>query len=231
MIGIYKITSPSGKVYVGQSINIERRFKTYARGSLGSQYRLERSFKKYGFENHLKEVLLSCEKTELNENEFYFQKLYNCIGDNGLNCVIHDIKNKTKEFYEETRVKNSNNRKAEKNPMYGKKLSPEHRLKISLSNKGKVANNKGVKLSKETKLKIKENNSKYWLGKKYSLEKRQKMSDESIAKKTVINLETGIFFYSVKEAADAHNINYNSLMGMINPNKHTHRNKTSLVYV
>ena len=29
MIGIYKITSPSGKVYIGQSIDIERRWKKY----------------------------------------------------------------------------------------------------------------------------------------------------------------------------------------------------------
>jgi len=28
-IGIYKITSPTGKIYVGQSCNIERRFNTY----------------------------------------------------------------------------------------------------------------------------------------------------------------------------------------------------------
>jgi len=31
MIGIYKITSPSNKVYIGQSINIEKRFKSYKR--------------------------------------------------------------------------------------------------------------------------------------------------------------------------------------------------------
>jgi len=28
-IGIYKITSPSNKIYIGQSINIERRIKQY----------------------------------------------------------------------------------------------------------------------------------------------------------------------------------------------------------
>jgi hypothetical protein len=27
--GIYKITSPSGKVYIGQSVDIKRRFTTY----------------------------------------------------------------------------------------------------------------------------------------------------------------------------------------------------------
>ena len=31
MIGIYKITNPKGKIYIGQSINIENRFKVYKR--------------------------------------------------------------------------------------------------------------------------------------------------------------------------------------------------------
>ncbi len=33
VVGIYKITSPSGKVYIGQSVDIEKRFKTYLRCS------------------------------------------------------------------------------------------------------------------------------------------------------------------------------------------------------
>ena len=31
MIGIYKITSPNNRVYIGQSINIEKRFIGYKR--------------------------------------------------------------------------------------------------------------------------------------------------------------------------------------------------------
>ena len=31
MIGIYKITNPSGKIYIGQSINIENRKKIYSK--------------------------------------------------------------------------------------------------------------------------------------------------------------------------------------------------------
>jgi predicted GIY-YIG superfamily endonuclease len=39
-IGIYKITSPSNKIYIGQSINIERRIK---------QYKLLKEIKKFIF--------------------------------------------------------------------------------------------------------------------------------------------------------------------------------------
>jgi predicted GIY-YIG superfamily endonuclease len=33
MIGIYKITAPDGKVYIGQSRNIEKRLRSHASGS------------------------------------------------------------------------------------------------------------------------------------------------------------------------------------------------------
>ena len=56
MIGIYKITSPSGKVYVGQSVNIERRLKEYKILKCKKQVKLYNSFIKYGFENHKIEI-------------------------------------------------------------------------------------------------------------------------------------------------------------------------------
>jgi len=62
----------------------------------------------------------------------------------------------------------------------GKKTSDEHKKKLSDSNKGK-------KLSKESKLKIKENH---------------KLS------KKVVDLETGIFYDSLKDACQTININY-----------------------
>lgn len=59
-IGIYKITSPSGKIYIGQSVDIENRFKTYLRYSCKSQPKLLASLKSYGSENHIYEILLIC---------------------------------------------------------------------------------------------------------------------------------------------------------------------------
>jgi len=60
-IGIYKITSPSGKVYIGQSIDIELRFKQYSNilKSIG-QRKLYYSFKKYGINSHKFEILETC---------------------------------------------------------------------------------------------------------------------------------------------------------------------------
>jgi len=59
MIGIYKIINPFGKIYIGQSVNIEKRFKTYkalSKNVIG-QTKLYRSLKKYGAENHKFEIL------------------------------------------------------------------------------------------------------------------------------------------------------------------------------
>lgn len=59
MVGIYKITSPSGGVYIGQSWNIEKRFRgyKYTNPSNSKQRVLAASFKKYGIENHLFQVI------------------------------------------------------------------------------------------------------------------------------------------------------------------------------
>lgn len=89
MIGIYKITSPTKKVYIGQSVNIERRFKEYKRSLAKGQVLLNRSFLKYGIERHKFEIICECEITELNNKERYFQLLYSAIGKNGLNCILN----------------------------------------------------------------------------------------------------------------------------------------------
>ena len=60
MIGIYKITSPSGKIYIGQSKNIEKRFKAYYKKLGKNQPRLYRSFKKYGIKQHNFEIQEKC---------------------------------------------------------------------------------------------------------------------------------------------------------------------------
>lgn len=55
MVGIYKITSPSGKIYIGQSWNIENRWKSYYRINKG-QRKLYYSIVKHGYDNHKFEI-------------------------------------------------------------------------------------------------------------------------------------------------------------------------------
>lgn len=95
MIGIYKITNPNGKIYIWQSINIEKRFVTYKRLSCKNQTRLYNSLKKHGYENHLFEIVCECLETELNDKERFYQDLYDVLGNKGLNCFLTKSKDKS----------------------------------------------------------------------------------------------------------------------------------------
>jgi len=88
MIGIYKITSPDKKIYIGQSINIRRRFKDYKFNLAKNQGLLHRSFLKHGFNSHNFDIIHICNINELSILERYYQILFNCVGDNGLNSVL-----------------------------------------------------------------------------------------------------------------------------------------------
>ena len=50
--GIYKITSPSGGIYIGQSNDVIRRKWEYASIKCCDQPRLYNSLKKYGWNKH-----------------------------------------------------------------------------------------------------------------------------------------------------------------------------------
>jgi group I intron endonuclease len=87
MIGIYKITSPSKKIYVGQSIDIERRFKEYKKFQCNQSLKLYNSLKKHGYENHIFEILEECSKSQLNEKEENYILSFNSHID-GLNIKL-----------------------------------------------------------------------------------------------------------------------------------------------
>lgn len=88
---IYKITSPSGKVYVGQTINLPQRLRQYKSMKKGNQVKLVNSVNKYGWDAHTFEIIeeLSYDgnKTELNEREKYWIKEHTAFGPYGLNCT------------------------------------------------------------------------------------------------------------------------------------------------
>lgn len=124
MIGIYKITSPTNKIYIGQSLSIDKRFKDYKRilNSKG-QIRLHRSFLKHGIHNHKFEAICECEISELNDRERYFQDLYSAISKNGLNCKLTKSTDKSGVLSIET-----------KNKMSKKRNTAEHFKKTILDN-------------------------------------------------------------------------------------------------
>src|SRR5690606_22679717 len=102
--GIYKIESPSGKIYIGQSINIPFRLKGYySMNNCKGQPRLYNSLKKYGAQNHKFTTLEICNIEQLNERERHYQDLYDATGKNGLNLILTKTSDKDGIVSDETR--------------------------------------------------------------------------------------------------------------------------------
>jgi group I intron endonuclease len=57
MIGIYKITSPAGRVYIGQSWDIQKRWGNYRRLECKNQPQLYNSLSYYGASEHTFEIM------------------------------------------------------------------------------------------------------------------------------------------------------------------------------
>jgi group I intron endonuclease len=161
MIGIYKITSPSGKIYIGQSINIEKRFKNYKNLSCKNQPILYKSFLKYGVENHIFEIIEECKHDQLNLKERYYQDLFNVVSTKGLNCRLQETDILPRIVSEETKKKMSN-----------RIILQETKNKISKTLLGHVGHFLNKKHTEDTKKKISQGNK----GKKMSKEAREKMS-------------------------------------------------------
>lgn len=197
MIGIYKITSPEGKVYIGCSSNIEKRWKSYSHfeSTCSNQKKLYDAFKKYGFDKHIFEVIEECSLDILLEREAFWIKYFNSF-ENGLNmnkggygCVIHSDSTRNKIKQARTGWIPS----PERGIIIGNKLknkpkSEEHKQKISLSNlgkpkpfKGRVSPNKGNKYTSEVIQTIRESR----IGTKMSLSSRKQMSDNQWKKRKV----------------------------------------------
>jgi hypothetical protein len=159
MIGIYKITSPSGRVYVGQAVNIEKRWRYYNKVVCKGQTRLYNSFVKYGVDKHIFEVLEECLEESLNIRERYWQEYYNTV-ESGLNLKLTKTKDKSGRLSKETKKKIGESNSI---ALTGKILSEETKNKIGEGNKGKV-------VAEEVKAKMSSNSAKYWKGKTFSEE-------------------------------------------------------------
>jgi group I intron endonuclease len=181
MKGIYKITSPSGRVYIGQSINIERRFRYYKGVACKEQIKIYNSLLKYGVDAHIFEILELCDIEELNNRERHYQDLYDSVA-NGLNLLYVKSEHFNGGHSEESKKKISDSLK-------GRTFTDEHKYKIGLNNSRRGMSDEtkekhrlgrlGKKASPETIEKQRQSK----LGGKRSEETKRKMSES--AKKVV----------------------------------------------
>lgn len=132
MIGVYKILSPSGKVYIGQSIDMPRRFRQYRYGMKNShQLKLKASIEKHGFDAHEVSIMQTfptdIDLSVLTLYEQFYIDQYKESGHQMMN--IKDAGSNGKPS-EESRIKISKALKGVPKKRRGHKLSPEHIEKI-----------------------------------------------------------------------------------------------------
>lgn len=198
-VGIYIITSPTNKVYVGQSWGIEDRILHYFGDSCRKQRKLYASLKKYGWQTHKFEIALELRddisQESLDTWEQYFMDLYRGKGYELMNLKeaghsgkpSEETKKKMSEsakikvFSEEHKKNISLSHMGEKNSFYGKTHSEETKRKISISKKLSKYPHPciGKKHTEESKLKMSASHK----GKRMSLESRRKMSENRKGKK------------------------------------------------
>lgn len=174
--GIYKIINCiDGKVYIGQSINIENRFIVHISNINNNKNSiLYNTIRKYGIENFefiiIEEIV---DVNKLDERETYWIGHYKSNDRNyGYNIRLDCRTNRGFKHSVETKNKISNKTK-------GRKHSIEHRLKISNKTKGRVPWNKGIKMSQESIKKRTQSRKNY----KHSNESKLKMSLSKKGKK------------------------------------------------
>lgn len=196
MIGIYKIINPKGKVYIGQTIDYDRRLRHYRLLKCKQQPKLYASLIEYGYANHKINLIKKCEVKELTKWERHFQDMYKSVGTNGLNCILVRDEHFTGGHSEESKKKISDSlkgRKANKNAIdalieYNKTrtLTEENRVNLGNGNRGKKFSDEWKAKMSEAKLgttksdEVKNKISQSLKGRTFSEEHRLKLKSRVI---------------------------------------------------
>ena len=87
-IGIYKITNKlNNKCYIGQSRNIEQRFRDHRKQCNVGKRTISTAIHKYGVDNFSFEILQECNVEELNTLEIKYIEEYESYGEKGYNMT------------------------------------------------------------------------------------------------------------------------------------------------
>ena len=144
---IYKITSPSNKIYIGQTFNFDKRMKSYRNLDCKKQRLLFRSLSKYGFYSHLIEIIHDCifdiddllklEVKYISIYESYGKGLNLTKGGEGCNIEHHSEETKMKISYSKKNMIKTDRQIMAHFRSFGYKHSSERNEKKSISQGGK----------------------------------------------------------------------------------------------
>lgn len=144
--GIYVIESPTGDIYVGQSINLRKRFNSYRNLECKQQPGIYNSLKKHTPEKHEFKIIHPLPHDVSREVIDCYEITYiELFKQNGFKVLNISGGGHNGKMAEETKQKLSLSKKGkprdyfkgELNPYFGKKHSDEVRKRMSASNKGK----------------------------------------------------------------------------------------------
>ena len=187
MIGVYKITSPTNKIYIGQSTNIEKRKKSYSKLKCKDQTKLYSSLIKYGWENHIFEIIEQCDESQLLIRETYWKNYYNVLEIPSLCCRLDGkggrmgmdskkkLSSKIKDYWDnisedEYKKRVEKSRDAQNRP----EVKEKQKLKKGIEKPQWVKDKLKVSQNKESTVKKrKESLRKYWDS--MSLEERERL--------------------------------------------------------
>ena len=214
-ICIYKIVSPNNRIYIGQTIDWDRRKSEYHKNNAKGQTKLNRSFLKYGVSNHVFSIVEICDASLLDELECKYIEMLDCV-KSGLNSkgggkggyMPEDIRQKISIKHKNKVVKESTKEKLRlykgaKNNRFGKQHLFCTKYKIFIAAKNR-------KHTQETKDKLSKLQRNY-----------------SPNAKFVIDLNTGVFYDSPRKVAELYNLNLTTLRCWLNGSL---KNKTSFQY-
>lgn len=207
MIGIYKITNPTGRVYIGQSVNLKKRRREYSRlQSCKTQTRLYRSLLKYGFSEHIFEVIEECNVEDLNTRERHWQDFYDVVGPSGLNLRLTQTDDKSGHCSQETANRIGDGNRGKKKPP----RTEEHRKHLSEALQGN--NPSELTRQKFREIRMGKTGTESWKG------------ANNPSARAVQDIETGQVYETVRAAAKAIEVKPGTLQAWLSgrsPNKST----------
>jgi len=231
MIGIYKITSPSEKVYIGQTWDSNLRENHYQSLNCKGQPKLYNSLKKYGFHNHEFEIIHELPQDISQEILDKYEVLYiNQYKECGFELMNIKEGGRGGKHAQETKDKISKKLKGRDISKWKHKMySDERNIKISKNRKYKCSEytksklsliKKGTKLSEEAKQKIGQSK----IGNKYALGYKNR-------KVPIICINNGNIFNSIKEASEILKIGVSSIKKVLSGQNKQTRNKLIFKYL